>query len=1498
MTVVKPLPHALGFGENIQWTAAQEKQMMKDVPWTATDDGEEQAHDENKPGDSSEAENFVARTYLQYLWLPESIMPLPGLVHALRRITPTNPTAPHPLHALLDPLLLTARAAAHKYNAELAAILAAGGGAGEAEEAMMWFAYEHERHEQLNGPSRGQAGANSGADMDPTADPDAQWQARWLNRMERRECVAHPVSLQLLLITRLFAIFVRSFVSSSLHPSFVRSSLMHRSPLISSVTHPFICSLARSSSSAQLPAVPRAQIQILLYLLKLSLPGPAPLASPVASPAKRHAAAMRDAASSVRDGPSPRKRRRVQGGGAASRADAPPSSRVDAPPSSRAGATLSDSTRAPSSPPASPRMSRRQPAPPSPLAPEVYLEAFMDKLSMWQLVRGLGADGDGALREAASLPAGLRARADKRGSTRAGLSGTGKAGAARKTALARPAFFGTEPDDERDWIQVFCEDVVEPLFQTQLPDLCALLRSKVFPHSPFSDGESEGEGSGGGGGGRVGSGGSSEVVDDPFGGGFDDALDARRHRSQSVDDPFDAALDDPFDAYTNRARSRAARAAGAGVKRKREIDREVSMSRILRPARGGEAEARAGGAGVRSRDGTPGSRGLTPGSRGLTPMEEKEKAKEREKEKKERELGAMDPVPGPTTAGASVGEAATTTRHPPLECNGGLASSASRKGAPTALTITIPALDSLRRRSWKAQATAIQPPVNPTRPHAHAQEPAKKARGRPRGSTNKRKDGVPASIAASSKAQSRVNAIASSSVATPESASAPASPSRRGRPKRKPGYTSADGAPRKKKRLTPAAPSVCLDGEPHWIPSRLGAARTMPSELDSLGCEEGLRPRVWASDKADLHAVLPELFGTRAGGTPISSTADYMPVVVLDEASVRVERNERDPLSCVLSISRKFSCRKPVAGMNVAQATEVLKPPNLRCAPFKGVEGSSGNFSTSADTFAAQASPPSLETFSRASLQPMIVNKPLETSAETAVDDPDGPCLVDYSSSSEEPSSPAHESPEPSLGPIVLTPAPEALNAPWRLISPPPSSRWLFPPTVLPPDPPMRHTPELQAPVVLPSDVDALAQAHQLHYPVLLVASRATLATIWHVLVPEAYAYCFLGLFHVTDMQGAIADGTPLITSEQNGCAIAEYCWQVTMRWIGGGESFLAQDDVMRPWWMSRGAKQLSSPPPQHIPVDKPIATSSSNRPDPPPGSMASATREWTSYLPPAAMTVFPSDGTYESSITFTQDRGICPASYPSSATQCLSDNALPSGWCCRRCGKINLQLSMRQRACTSAACAGLTGASKVGYALQVDDVRDPRDTLPLALPVSAYPSDAQAFVAEAEDGVRIVEVRERRARVSRCSGSGASKASDGAMVLEPGIRTATMDDESDAGDCATVFATHVFTCNMRALQADADQLFVDVQRYADLRRTKVTDNLFRCELPVASISPTGIVGEEVPTRSEAHSVTELSQRLHDYLLSRTYDYAEDSTLSVRRLLCVAGIGAGSRKVG
>jgi hypothetical protein len=58
-----------------------------------------------------------------------------------------------------------------KYRKELLRILVNGGGAGEVEETMMWFAVSHENAE--------------------TEEPwlDAAWRDQWLERLQRREYV-------------------------------------------------------------------------------------------------------------------------------------------------------------------------------------------------------------------------------------------------------------------------------------------------------------------------------------------------------------------------------------------------------------------------------------------------------------------------------------------------------------------------------------------------------------------------------------------------------------------------------------------------------------------------------------------------------------------------------------------------------------------------------------------------------------------------------------------------------------------------------------------------------------------------------------------------------------------------------------------------------------------------------------------------------------------------------------------------------------------------------------------------------------------------------------------------------------------------------------------------------------------------------------------------------------------------------------------------------------
>lgn len=121
-------------------------------------------------------------------------MPLKLLVPSISRVNAaSSSTSPHPLHGLLEPLLLTPRTAANKYHVELPQILSDGGGAGEIEETMMWFSLNHEKVEDDDWIRSEDAN-----DVDvPWADEN--WRQKWLERMERRESVDHGLCPRLVL---------------------------------------------------------------------------------------------------------------------------------------------------------------------------------------------------------------------------------------------------------------------------------------------------------------------------------------------------------------------------------------------------------------------------------------------------------------------------------------------------------------------------------------------------------------------------------------------------------------------------------------------------------------------------------------------------------------------------------------------------------------------------------------------------------------------------------------------------------------------------------------------------------------------------------------------------------------------------------------------------------------------------------------------------------------------------------------------------------------------------------------------------------------------------------------------------------------------------------------------------------------------------------------------------------------------------------------------------
>ncbi|THH26878.1 hypothetical protein EUX98_g7310 [Antrodiella citrinella] len=191
----------------------------------------------------------------------------------------------------------------------------------------------------------------------------------------------------------------------------------------------------------------------------------------------------------------------------------------------------------------SPKKRKKASTPLEPTLPyellEDRLEGFMDKLSMWQLTDAL---------EKAQRP-----NVDHNKQTLPNSKGKGK------------------QTDEHDRMQVFCEDVVEPFFKSTLPSYCAMLRSKVFPQSPFSD-ESDGS--------------SSPPPTHQNKRAKTSTSSSRRTsprpKTKSQSRPLERTRSLSVTLEEERERSRS-QSIGPGNVRKRVLTREVSMSTVFKP---------------------------------------------------------------------------------------------------------------------------------------------------------------------------------------------------------------------------------------------------------------------------------------------------------------------------------------------------------------------------------------------------------------------------------------------------------------------------------------------------------------------------------------------------------------------------------------------------------------------------------------------------------------------------------------------------------------------------------------------------------------------------------------------------------------------------------------------------------------------------------------------------------------------------------------------------
>ncbi|KAH9990224.1 hypothetical protein BJV74DRAFT_444881 [Russula compacta] len=163
----------------VKWNHNQESSLFQNVsPFSPAYDGR---------STTTTLSERIRELYLQFLWLPESIMPLDQFVHAVQLLVArpsataaASPDDVHPLHAGLDGILLTGKWCSYKYQEQLPnAIVHAS--STDLEAAIMFFVLE--RHALLPEQPK-----------EPVRKHSLDEKKRWLSEIEKRE-----VKMQILL---------------------------------------------------------------------------------------------------------------------------------------------------------------------------------------------------------------------------------------------------------------------------------------------------------------------------------------------------------------------------------------------------------------------------------------------------------------------------------------------------------------------------------------------------------------------------------------------------------------------------------------------------------------------------------------------------------------------------------------------------------------------------------------------------------------------------------------------------------------------------------------------------------------------------------------------------------------------------------------------------------------------------------------------------------------------------------------------------------------------------------------------------------------------------------------------------------------------------------------------------------------------------------------------------------------------------------------------------
>ncbi|TEB28842.1 hypothetical protein FA13DRAFT_760746 [Coprinellus micaceus] len=229
-----------------------------------------------------------------------------------------------------------------------------------------------------------------------------------------------------------------------------------------------------------------------------------------------------------------------------------------------------------------------------------------------------------------------------------------------------------------------------------------------------------------------------------------------------------------------------------------------------------------------------------------------------------------------------------------------------------------------------------------------------------------------------------------------------------------------------------------------------------------------------------------------------------------------------------------------------------------------------------------------------------------------------------------------------------------------------------------------------------------------------------------------------------------------------------------------------------------------------------------------------------------------------------------------------LSPDAFPTGWFCAACGKVNAQNAMRHRRCASLLCAREEGSKVDTFATDLADIRGPHSSSPCVLPFNETWGVVDATSTSWANGMRVLgyywggwarptPLDGAPSKPGAAAASSATLQGSGSAVLPPPSDSTSMATESSQppqGATATtesnqmqvdpqpnipvdaqskslvtalstsdalanvqdngelqmkrinsVWAKHVFTCNLPHLQKFAGELVTRVQTEVELVR-------------------------------------------------------------------------------